>query len=436
MTAVAAVMEEISKGEKSNKLIKVLLDSGSTGDLMFHKKGTKMRFPYSIRQVPLSWHTSNGVFLTEGRGEVTIKFFEYSNSKQFLAKPDIVLYDENLVDQPAFDLILGVASMKELGIVLDFNVKTITIDEIILPMRNIKNLSTSTIKKAWDQNNSLAHEPKSTDEATQRLIKIADAKYQKADLQAIASNCIHLNANHQNKLLTVLKEFESLFDGTLGIWEIEPVSFEVKKGMKPYHGKAYPVPKAYKETLMKEVNRLCEIGVLKWQASSEWASPSFIIPKKDGTIRTVSDFREVNKRLIRKPFPIPKISTVLQELEGFTFATALDLNMGYYNIRLDSDTSKICTIIFPWGKYSYQRLPMGISGSPDIFQAKMSELMSSLDYVRAYIDDLLIISKDTLEDHLEKLRVILTRLQDAGLKVNAGKSYFCAIETEYLPEMA
>jgi hypothetical protein len=243
-----------------------------------------------------------------------------------------VLYDKDLADQPAFDLILGVASMKELGIVLDFNVKTITIDEIILPMRNIKNLSTSTIQKAWDQNNSLAHEPKSTDEATQRLIKIADAKYEKADLRAIASNCVHLNANHQNKLLTVLKEFESLFDGTLGIWKIKPVSFQVKEGAKPYHSRAYPVPKAYKETLMKEVNRLCEIGVLKWQASSEWASPSFIIPKKDGTIRTVSDFREVNKRLIRKPFPIPKISTVLQELEGFTFATALDLNMGYYNI--------------------------------------------------------------------------------------------------------
>ena len=89
----------------------------------------------------------------------------------------------------------------------------------------------------------------------------------------------------------------------------------------------------------------------------------------------ISDFREVNKRLVRKPFPISKISTVLQKLEGFTFATALDLNMGYYTIRLDPDTSKICTIIFRWGKYSYLRLPMGIAGSPDIFQAKMSELM-------------------------------------------------------------
>ena len=85
--------------------------------------------------------------------------------------------------------------------------------------------------------------------------------------------------------------------------------------------------------------------------------PVFIEPEKDNTLWVVSDFREVNKRIVRKLFPLPKMSTVLQELEGFTYATTLDLNMGYYTIRLDPDASKICTIILPWGKYSYLRLP-------------------------------------------------------------------------------
>ncbi len=111
----------------------------------------------------------------------------------------------------------------------------------------------------------------------------------------------------------------------------------------------------------------------------------------------------------------------MQELEGFSYATALDLNMGYYTIRLDPDSSKICTIIFPWGKYSYKRLPMGIAGSPDIFQFKMMELMESLEYVQAYIDDLLRISRGSLEDHLEKLEEVLKRLCEVGLKVNAEK---------------
>ena len=141
-----------------------------------------------------------------------------------------------------------------------------------------------------------------------------------------------------------------------------------------------------------------------------------------------TDFRELNKRIVRKPYPIPKISTILQELEGFTYATALDLNMSYYTIRLDPTASKMCTIIFPWGKYSYKRLPMGFGGSADIFQAQIMDLMAALKFVRAYMDDLLIITRETLDEHLQQMEIVLTRLRDAGLKVNAAKSSFCAHE--------
>jgi hypothetical protein len=117
------------------------------------------------------------------------------------------------------------------------------------------------------------------------------------------------------------------------------------------------------------------------------------MPKKDSTVRTISDFRELNKRIVRKPYPIPKISMILQELEGFPYATTLDLNMGYYTIRLDPTASKICTIIFPWGKYSYKRLPVGFGGSANIFQAQIMVLMASLEFVQVYMDDLLIITR-------------------------------------------
>jgi hypothetical protein len=102
--------------------------------------------------------------------------------------------------------------------------------------------------------------------------------------------------------------------------------------------------------------------------------PSFIIPKKDKPVHFLSDFWEVNKRLVRKPFPIQKIDTVLQEIEGFSFAIALDLNMGYYTIRLDPDATKICTILFPWGGIFLQAINNG-------FQRKMPEHMESLEYV-------------------------------------------------------
>jgi hypothetical protein len=156
-------------------------------------------------------------------------------------------------------------------------------------------------------------------------------------------------------------------------------------------------------------------------------------PKKDSTVHTISDFRELNKGIVRKPYPIPKISTILQELEGFTYATALDLNMGYYTIRLlDPTASKMCTIISPWGKYSYKRLPMGFGCSDNIFQAKIMDLMASLKFVQAYMDNLLIIMRGIPDEHLQNMETVLTRLRDDGLKVNAAKSLFCAHGIEYL----
>ena len=112
------------------------------------------------------------------------------------------------------------------------------------------------------------------------------------------------------------------------------------------------------------------------------------------------------------------------KLEGFTYGTSLDLNTGYYHIALDPNSRKLCTIILPWGKYEYQRLPMGLCNSPDIFQEKMCSLFADLEHVRAYIDDLLIISNSTYSDHLDKLDKVLHRVEKAGLKVNANKSFF------------
>ena len=132
-----------------------------------------------------------------------------------------------------------------------------------------------------------------------------------------------------------------MFDGTLGDWKGKSVNFELKPGAKPYHGRPFPVPQLHKDTIKKEVERLVEIGVLKPIQESERASSSFIIPKKSidpnkpGTVRFLSDLRALNIYVIRKPYPIPKVGTVLQELDGVQYENALDLNMGYYILHLD-----------------------------------------------------------------------------------------------------
>ncbi len=77
------------------------------------------------------------------------------------------------------------------------------------------------------------------------------------------------------------------------------------------------------------------------------------------------------------------------------------------------------------------RLPMGIAGSPDMFQAKMSELMSNMEFIWTYLDDLLKITKLNLSDHWDKLKGT-HKVATSRLKVNAYKSKFCAHEMEYL----
>jgi hypothetical protein len=107
--------------------------------------------------------------------------------------------------------------MKEFGIILNLRDKMITIDEIILPMKNINNLQGSSILRTLRHNHCLAMEPQSTQDASKCATQILDAKYGKADLQTVVrDNCKHLSANQQKKLLQLLKKYGSLFDGTLG----------------------------------------------------------------------------------------------------------------------------------------------------------------------------------------------------------------------------
>ncbi len=200
-----------------NKTIRVLLDSGSSGDLLFMKKGSSKRISIVKRVIPQSWGTSNGTFVTNKVGDIEISFVEYSASKKVCLQLDIVEY--SLGDQaPTYDLIIGKQTMHDLGTKLDFQEKTITIDKILLPMRNIANLQLKPrIDRALRENTCFAQEPISTRSATKRMVKILDAKYEKADLPAIIrENCSHLTASDREKLLSVLLKFEPLFDGTLG----------------------------------------------------------------------------------------------------------------------------------------------------------------------------------------------------------------------------
>ena len=194
--------------------------------------------------------------------------------------------------------------------------------------------------------------------ATQRLL---DAKYEKAKIEEVVNEMEHLSTNQKVLLKSLLYKYEILFDGILGNWETKPVDLKLKEGAIPYQAKPMFVLHIHKETLRKEVIQMVEIGVLipVKKNVSEWAEPSFLVPKGDGACRFVADFRVLNKNLKIVPYPMPRIQDILQELNGFTFATSFDLNMGYWTLRITSGTARLFTIVFPWEKYSIRKVANG-----------------------------------------------------------------------------
>jgi hypothetical protein len=173
-------------------------------------------------------------------------------------------------------------------------------------------------------------------------------------------------------------------------------------------------------TTKTEIKRLRDRDVFNKSSDSEWAAPTFIQAKKTGDVRILTDFRRLNAQIKRKPFPLPKISDLLRKLSGFKYATAIDLCMGYYHIPLDLEAQKLYTTILPWGKYQYKRLPMGVKTSLDIFQIIMYELLGDIPNIKVYLDDILITSNGTFEEHAAIMEQVLERLQQANLR----KCYF------------
>ncbi len=396
--------------------LRALLDSGGSGSLVTAKFAKKLRLKKS-GEAKTVWTTPAGALKTTVKCRAQFMLPELHDNR-------LIEWDLHVTkDLGTYDMIIGRDILQDLKIDIKFSTSTIEWDNSEIPLKD----SDTQAKDGF-----FVQDPQSVDDATDRLKHILDAKYEKADLEEIVDAMDYLTPEERTSLQHLMNRYETLFDGSLGTWDKTQYKIDLKKGAEPYHARAFPIPRIHLNSLKTEVERLCKIGVLKKVNRSSWAAPTFIIPKKDGSVRFISDFRELNKRIQRRPYPIPKIQDMLLNLEGFQYATSLDLNMGYYHIELTPGSKELCTIVLPFGKFEYQRLPMGLCNSPDIFQEKMSDLMEGLEYVRAYIDDLLICTKGSYQDHLEKLEEVFKRLRQAGLKVNAKKSFFAKGELEYL----
>jgi hypothetical protein len=277
-----------------NKLVdaKALIDSGGSGCLIAQHLAQNLPTTTQNSQSTVQFFTAAGTYTSQGLVQLQFSMPELHHDRLIEWSFHIC---ENL---GAYDIIIGRDLMQELPINLHFDTMEIEWDTSRIPMRPVEATSPMSFH---------VQDPPAVADATKRIKEILEAKYEKADIPKLVSEQKHLKTSHQTKLRTLLTEFEDLFDGTLGKWRGRDYNIELKENATPYHARPYPIPKAYEQTLRMEVDRLCELGVLKKTNRSEWAAPTFIIPKKDGTVRFINDFRELNKRIKRKPFPIPNI---------------------------------------------------------------------------------------------------------------------------------
>ena len=423
----AEVIVEIRDRTGEIVAIRTLLDTGTSSTMILRKFVHKNLSTFKHK--PVKWKTLGGIFTTKRKARVEFKLPEFSTTKTITWNAHVDEFSDPKSAQ--YDMIIGTDLMEAIGIDLSFSSKTLSWDGIEIPMKNRGLVSDRQSAEILYQT---AVQSPILQQAESRHKKILDADYSKVDIVDYVNKIDHLKDDIKQKLIEVLQSKNKIFEGGLGTLDIKPIHIELKKDATPYHAKPFPVPKAYEATTKKESDRFAKIGVWYHNPHSRWAAPTFIIPKKTGDVRMITDLRELNKRIVRKPYPLPKIQDLLQKLEQFSYASALDLSMGYYHIPLDKESQELCTTILPWGKYSYAKLPMGLSTSPDIFQSIMNELLGDLPYVLVYLDDILILNKkdETEEEHLQKIDVVLKRLEKVGFAVNLRKSFFLQTTIEYL----
>ena len=136
----------------------------------------------------------------------------------------------------------------------------------------------------------------------------------------------------------------------------------------------YRIPYAQREEMMKEVQRMEEMGVVQ-PSKSDWASPVVMVPKKDGTQRFCVDFRKVNSISKFDAYPMARIDDIIDRLGRARYLSTIDLTRGYWQVPLSEESRKKTAFTTPTGLYEFTTMPFGLHGAPATFQRMMDRII-------------------------------------------------------------
>ena len=230
---------------------------------------------------------------------------------------------------------------------------------------------------------------------------------------------IHAITETDQKTKALVDGYKDVFSG-LGVI-LSQYHIEVDPNIQPCIDPPRRVAHALTSQVKSELSRMEEMGVIKRQYEpTPWVN-SMTIVRKPGKIRICIDPTKLNKAIKRAHHPTKTIEQIAATMPNATIFTKLDANAGYWQVKLDDSSSKLCTFNTPWGRYRFTRLPFGITTSGDVFNQMMENIFGDLDGVETVVDDILVHGTNP-EEHYERLRKVLALSREVGrLKLNQKK---------------
>lgn len=198
----------------------------------------------------------------------------------------------------------------------------------------------------------------------------------------------------------------------------------------PIHVKSRPVPIHLRETVTEQISKMLRLGIIE-RSTSPWSSPILLVPKSNGTYRFCVDFRRLNAKTKKDATPMPHFDEIFSQISGATVFSTMDLLSGFWQVPLARGAREFTAFTVGNQHFHFTKMPFGLTGAPGSFVRLMQTVLNGISNVVVYGDDILIFS-NSISEHSEHLRSVLSRLREAGLVVNAGKCQFGLKEVKFL----